>query len=156
MTQLNCQGRYEVDADTLAEIKKKFWAEWVSETEAGQIIRQVWEQEKYLLDPHTAVAWKAAATYEMKTQDKVPMVVLSTASPFKFADSVLPAIGDVEAATKNEPLDLLVRMAEKTGWRIPAGLSELSSKALRHKQICPVERMSEAVGSFIDNVSSVR
>ena len=84
------------------------------------------------------------------------MVVLSTASPFKFADSVLPAIGDVEAATKNEPLELLVRLEEKTGWRIPMGLSELAFKALRHKQICPVERMPEAVRSFIDTVSSVR
>ena len=156
MTQLNSQGRYEVDAETLSEIKKNFWAEWVSETEARQAIRQVWEQEKYLLDPHTAVAWKAAETYEMKTQDDLPMVVLSTASPFKFADSVLPAIGDVEAATKNEPLELLVRLEEKTGWRIPMGLSELAFKALRHKQICKVERMPEAVGSFIDNVSSIR
>jgi len=56
MTLLNSQGRYEVDAETLSEIKKIFWAEWVSGTEARQTIRQVWEQEKYLLDPHTAVA----------------------------------------------------------------------------------------------------
>jgi threonine synthase len=64
MRQLNSQGRYEIDSETLSEIQRNFWADWALEADAAQIIRQVWEQENYLLDPHTAVAWKAADTYE--------------------------------------------------------------------------------------------
>lgn len=148
MTGLNAQGRYEVDADTLAAIRKVFWADWASGAEAGLIMRQVWEQEQYLLDPHTAVAWKAAAAYEAQTNDGIPTVVLSTASPFKFADSVLQALGDTGAATEKEPLNLLTRLEERTGWKIPAGLAQLASKTLLHQEMCQVDTMPQAVMKF--------
>lgn len=156
MLQLNSQGRYKIDSETLSEIQRNFWADWASEADAAQIIRQVWEQENYLLDPHTAVAWKAADTYEKNSKDGVPTVVLSTASPFKFADSVLQAIGDAGATAEKEPLNLLTRLAGKTGWSIPAGLAGLSSKVPRHNQVCQIGTMPETVMDFIDNVSSVR
>ncbi len=148
MTELNARGRYAVDADTLAAIRKVFWADWASGAEAGLIMRQVWEQEQYLLDPHTAVAWKVAAAYEAQIKDGIPTVVLSTASPFKFADSVLQALGDAGAATEKEPLNLLTRLADRTGWKIPAGLAELTSKTVRHQEMCRVDTMSQAVMEF--------
>ena len=150
MTELNDSGRYKVDASTLAEIQSIFWADWASEAEARQKIRQVWEQEHYLLDPHTAVAWKAASAYETQARDGIPTVVLSTASPFKFADSVLRALGDDGAAAETEPLNLLTRLAQRTGWKIPAGLADLAQKTVRHQSMCRVDTMTGAVMGFVE------
>ena len=150
MEDLNKKGRYEVDASTLAKIQEVFWADFSTEAEAGETVRQVWEQEKYLLDPHTAVAWKAAATYEALQKDRVTTVVLSTASPFKFADSVLQALGDAEATEVKEPLELLPRLAKRTGWKIPAGLAGLAAKIPRHQGICQIGSMPAAVIDFVD------
>ena len=155
MADLNATGRYEVDPVTLAAIQKVFWADWASEPEAGRMIRQVWEQERYLLDPHTAVAWKAAAAYEAQTQERIPMVVLSTASPFKFADSVLRAIGDAGATADIDPLQLLERLSERTGWKIPTGLAGLAAKTMRHQAACRVEGMPDAVLRFAEQQSAV-
>ena len=149
MEDLNNKGRYEVDASTLAEIQENFWADWSSETEALETVRQVWEQEKYLLDPHTAVAWKAAAAYDAQQKDSVITVVLSTASPFKFADSVLQALGDAEAAEDKDPLELLLRLEKRTGWRIPAGLAGLASKKSLHQKMCQIDSMPAAVMEFV-------
>ena len=149
MEELNTKGRYEVDAATLAEIQTVFWADWASETEALATVRQVWEQEKYLLDPHTAVAWKAAATYERQAGAQRPMIVLSTASPFKFADNVLKAIGEVSPVDEEDPLQLLAKLSTRTGWCIPAGLAGLATKPVRHQASCQVDTMTDAVANFV-------
>ncbi len=150
MSELGSTGRYAVDEATLAEIQNVFWADWATETEATEVIREVWEQEQYLLDPHTAVAWKAAMSYEAHAQDGIPTVVLSTASPFKFADSVLSALGDDSAAATQDSLQLLPRLAQRTGWKIPAGLAELAAKPLLHRTFCNVGDMPDTVLRFVD------
>jgi hypothetical protein len=68
----------------------------------------------------------------------------------------LQAIGDAGATVEKEPLNLLTRLAGKTGWPIPMGLAVLSSKVPRHTQVCQIGTMPETVMDFIDNVSSVR
>lgn len=150
MSDLGSKGRYTVDDATLAEIQKVFWADWATEAEAARIIRQVWEQERYLLDPHTAVAWKAAMSYEAQSNDGIPTIVLSTASPFKFADSVLPALGDDSGVAPQDSLQLLPRLAERTGWKIPAGLADLSAKPTLHQECCNVGEMPDTVLRFVD------
>ena len=149
MQELNDKGKYTVDAATLREIQDAFWADWTSERDALQAVHDVWEQEKYLLDPHTAVAWKVAAAYEKAENDGVPMVVLSTASPFKFADSVLKALDEEAATTEADGLKLLSRLCKKTGWKIPDGLAGLDKKVIRHTGICDVSSMAETVEAFV-------
>ena len=146
MGELVAKGKYKVDAVTMEKIQSIFWADWASEKEALKTVRDVWEQEKYLLDPHTAVAWKVASAYEHEARDGAPTVVLSTASPFKFADSVLKALG--EHAKQDTP-GLLARLADKTGWEIPAGLAGLDKKPVRHAEVCEVSAMPAAVEAFV-------
>lgn len=113
-------------------------------------IRQVWQQQRYLLDPHTAVAWKVADTYGAQAKGDVPTVVLSTASPFKFADTVLQAIAP-ESSVNGTSLELLNRLSELTGWAIPAGLAGLATKEVQHRHKCRVDTMPEAVAYFIES-----
>ncbi len=154
MSDLKTCGRYEIDSPTLTEIQKIFWADWASESEANQIIREQWEKEQYLLDPHTAVAWKAAEAYDKQFKDGIPTVILSTASPFKFADTVLQAIG--EEVVENDPLRLLSKLAARTGWKIPLGLAGLTGKVAHHQDICQVNIMPELVLNFAEKVSAGR
>jgi threonine synthase len=156
MTDLNVRGHYEIDAPTLAEIQKIFWADWASENDSKHIIKQVWETDNYLLDPHTAVAWKVADAYDAMKSDGAATVVLSTASPFKFADSVLQALGDVEAVAATDSLELLNRLAARTGWKIPTNLANLSAKPLRHQEMCQVSVMPEIVLNFMDKLKSLK
>ena len=74
----------------LAAIRESFDCGWSSEEQVAVEIRARYEKDGYLCDTHTAVAFHVAA---QKKRDGVPMVVLSTASPFKFPRSVLEALG---------------------------------------------------------------
>ena len=149
--ELNAAGRYTVDAQTLAKIQATFWADWVSAEASMATIRQVWQQQRYLLDPHTAVAWKVAEVYEAQTQDATPAIVLSTASPFKFADTVLQALLPDQPVSADDSLALLARLSELTGWAIPGGLAGLAAKEVKHRYKCRVDTMPESVAYFIEN-----
>lgn len=151
MEELNTTGRYAVDTQTLARIQATFWADWASTQQAMTTIRQVWQEHRYLLDPHTAVAWQVSETYATQTQDKTPTVVLSTASPFKFADTVLQALSPHQTALSEDSLALLSQLSELTGWAIPSGLAGLATKEIRHRQKCQVDTMSQAVERFVEN-----
>lgn len=150
MDELALQGRYQIDADTLTEIQATFWADWATEEEALATIQIEWEKHHYLMDPHTAVAWKAAGIYASESRDGFPVVVLSTASPFKFADSVLKALGEKDILTESDPLSLLTRLSTLTGWPIPVGLAGLTAKTIRHRSKCRVDTMPEAVVGFVE------
>jgi threonine synthase len=150
MNELASRGRYQIDAETLAEIQGTFQADWATDEEAIITIRNVWEQYRYLLDPHTAVAWKAALNFETKKLDNNPTIILSTASPFKFADSVLQALGEEPPVSGSESLSLLKRLSDLSGWPIPLGLSGLTEKTIRHRCKCRVDTMAEAVVGFIE------
>ena len=154
MNDLNARGRYEVDSATLAEIQNVFWSDWADEKDAERMIRQVWQEQNYLLDPHTAVAWKVAAAYESQAKDGVPTVVLSTASPFKFADTVLRAVG--ADAVASDSMQLLQRLSERTNWRIPVGLADLAAKQIRHQELCSVDEMPDTVLRFVEKKNSPR
>ena len=73
-------------------IREMFVGECAGDEAALDAIRRVFEAEGYVMDPHTAVAWKAAEDYAAKSGDNTPCVVLSTASPYKFPASVLKGL----------------------------------------------------------------
>lgn len=148
MQQLASQGYYQIDAETLSTIQQIFAADWADEAESRATIREVWQQQQYLLDPHTAVAWRAAERFEAQHRDGIPVVVLSTASPFKFADTVLAALGETIPAD-TDPLRMLILLSERTGWEVPKGLAGLSGKTIRHRAKCRVETMPEAALDFL-------
>ncbi len=88
MRRLGESGRYEIGADMLYRIRQSFLAHASDDEASFAAIRQVYERYGYLMDTHTAVAWNAAAA----VGEGRPTVVLSTASPYKFADDVLRAL----------------------------------------------------------------
>ena len=137
MKQLNETGSYTVRPETLAAIQESFACGWSSEAQVAEEIRARYEQDHYLCDTHTAVAFHVAAQHK---RDGVPMVVLSTASPFKFPRSVLEALG--HAAPAND-FEAMQQLEEATGCTAPASLSALRQKAERFHTVIDPEQIAQ-------------
>ena len=142
MNRLNTEGVYTVPASLLEKIQEEFWASCCDDTRAGEIIGRVYKDYDYLCDPHTASGWAAAEDYVNQSGDTRPMVVLSTASPYKFPVAVLTAIG---GDTSGSEFDQMARLSAITGVPIPKNLANLQGKPERHTGVIEKEKMLEYV-----------
>ncbi len=129
MAQLNEQGWYQVSGDILARLQAVFGCGCCNDAGAAEVIGRLWREQKYLCDPHTAVAWAAA---ESHTRGEAPMVVLSTASPYKFPAAVLGALGE---KTGNDEFAMMEKLHALTGTDIPANLRGLEGRPVRHRDV---------------------
>ena len=142
MNSLNREGVYTVPGELLATIQKKFWAAYCDDAKAQEIMGRVYRDWGYLCDPHTASGWAAAEEYVSQTGDNRPMVVLSTASPYKFPAAVLAAVG---GDTSGSEFDQMARLSAMTGVPIPKNLAGLQGKPERHTGVINKEDMLDYV-----------
>ena len=129
MQQLKTDGFYTVPAGLLEKIQSRFWAGCCGDEATEETIREVWERHSYLCDTHTAVAWNVAQQYEKAAESPDPMVVLSTASPYKFPAAVLSAIG---AKCDGDEFDMMSALEKATGVPMPANLRSLRERPVLH------------------------
>lgn len=148
MAALNTSGSYEVASDYLKIIQSEFFGAWVDELETKETISRIYNDYTYLMDTHTAVAWRALEKYRLLTDDDTFSIVLSTASPYKFCDSVLSALEDKNVGGK-DAFELLHLLNEKTAVPIPERMLELEKMPVLHKEIIAPEQMQETV---VDNL----
>ena len=142
MKQLNTEGVYTVPADLKAAMDAEFWADCCDDAGAAAIINKVWTEHGYLMDTHTASGWVAAENYVNQTGDNRPMVVLSTASPYKFPAAVLEAIG---GDLSGDEFDQMERLEAVTKVPAPKPLSTLKGKAERHLNVIDKDKMLDYV-----------
>ena len=138
MKQLNTQGSYTVPEAVKAAIDAEFWAGCCTDAGSQETIGRVWQQHGYLCDTHTAVAWAVAEDYVNQTGDHAPMVVLSTASPYKFPAAVLSSL---EKTEEPDEFKLMERLQELTGVPIPQNLCGLREKKELHTGVIPKDNM---------------
>ena len=137
MKSLAKTGSYTVRPETLAAIQENFSCGWSSEEEVAGEIRVRYEKDNYLCDTHTAVAFHVAA---QKKREGVPMVVLSTASPFKFPRSVLEALG--RTAPEND-FEAMQQLEAATAHTAPASLAALRQKPERFNTVIDPAQIAE-------------
>lgn len=138
MRRLAYDGCYEIDTDMLFRIRGAFTACSFDDEATFSTIRRVFEKCGYVLDTHTAVAWAAC---EVKREGR-PMVVLATASPYKFAEDVLRAVSGASAADGFEAME---RLQAVSGTPIPRGLKELRSARELHADIIDPDEVFDYV-----------
>jgi len=143
MQQLSADGKYAVSAETLSRVQAEFSAACCDDAETKAKIAAVWAESGYLIDTHTAVASAALDKYRAETGDKTPTVIVSTASPFKFAADVLSALGE----TAEDPLTAL---AGKCALPIPGPLSGLEQRAVRFADVADKTDMEQVVNGFLN------
>ena len=142
MAELKEKGCYEIDAASKAALDALMYGAWASDEEGAAEIERAWREEKYLIDPHTAVAMKALRDYRRETGDNRPCAVASTASPFKFGRAVSAALNlSVDA----DDFTLCGRLADVTGWTVPQAIAELPGLPVRHTAECAPEGMLDAL-----------
>ena len=132
MQQLNEEGAYEVPEDLLAKLRALFWAGCCDDAGAKAAIGKVWREHHYLCDTHTAVAWDVAQQYKKENADHNAVVVLSTASPYKFPAAVLEGIGE---KAEGDEFDVMEQLHDVTGVPVPKNLAGLRSREVRHRDV---------------------
>ena len=144
MQQLAETGVYSVGDEVRERIQQLFYGGFCGDGPTYQTIRELWDQERYLCDTHTAVAVDVYRQYLKDSNEQpIPTVIASTANPYKFSASVLEALqADCITGDDFSNLEALERL---TGLRAPVQLRELRDKPERFFQVISQERTGEYV-----------
>ncbi len=148
MEELATTGKYTVEKEKFTRISSQFVGYCCDGKEAQRTIQEAYSKCNYLMDTHTAVAFHALAQYRAETGDRTKTIVVSTASPYKFCDSVLEALG-VPEAQQQKGLDALTQLAGKTGEPVPTPLAELHGKKVRFTEVVDKDDMISAVHNLL-------
>ncbi len=149
MKELKTQGSYRVDPDTAAHIKSLFYGGFADEAKTMKTIGQVYQENRYVMDPHTAVGKVVSDLYRQETGDDLPVLMVATASPFKFNRSVVQGILGEAAIREKSEFELLANLSELSGREIPAGLRDLDRKEVCHRTVCVKEAMPQVVQEIL-------
>ena len=146
MDALAKTGKYEVSGGIKAAIQDQFWGGFCDEAGTSATIAKYYRENGYLIDTHTAVAASVMEQYRQATGDGTVTVFVSTASPYKFCDHVLRAIGETP---RGDGVELLDQLHEATGVAIPRRLAALRGKARRFEAWTDKAGMEGKVQEFL-------
>ena len=147
MKALSEDGHYEIE-ENMKEKLRDFHAEFCSEEESGKAIADVYKKCGYVIDPHTSVGAGAYEQYLRKTADKSKTVIASTASPYKFARSVLHAI-DPDAYDAHDDMQQFEDLRMLTKVEYPEAIRELLDAEIRHDTVVETADMEKAVRNIL-------
>ena len=147
MAMLGSEGKYTVTDAVKAKLDAVFSGGFCDDDTTRKVIGELYKKQNYLIDTHTAVAYKVLCDYRAETGDNTPAVVVSTASPYKFCDAVLEAIGETADAPG---LELVDKLSSVTGTAVPKPLETLRSKTRRFTESVEKTEMKAVVTSFLN------
>lgn len=146
MKMLTGDGKYEITKEMAAQLAD-FYGNYASEKETAETIKALYEETGYIIDTHTAVAACVYHKYTEETKDHTPVVIASTASPFKFTRSVMNAIDEkYDKMTDFELIDELSALANVT---VPKAIEEIRTAPVLHDHICDKTEMRRTVEEFL-------
>lgn len=140
MEELREKGYYQIDEESLKEIKQMFDAGYADDILTADQLQFEFEKEGYLCDTHTAVAFYVAKQYQSKGNEAIPMIVLSTASPFKFPHDVMKAL---KQSTRQDEFETMAQLSIYTNEQIPENLANLRDLPERFKQVIKPKEIVE-------------
>ncbi|HHV29735.1 threonine synthase [Acetivibrio mesophilus] len=149
MDSLRESGKYSVDSAVKKRISEIFWGGYSSEVETLKTIEAIYKEYGYVIDTHTAVGVDVYDKYVISTGDMTKTVIASTASPFKFNESVVKAVLGDEALKGKTEFELLDILSKECKLKIPVGLKDLDKKPVLHKQVCGKFDMKQQVEDIL-------
>jgi threonine synthase len=147
MDSLKEKGYYRIDSEMKKKLKD-FYGGFAPQEESRQCIKEIFEESKYLIDPHTAVAYAVYKKYIKETGDKTRTVIVGTASPFKFTKSVMESIDS--RYEKSDDFELIEKMAELSQMPVPPGIRDIEKKPIRHKTVCEKGEIRTKIAEILD------
>ena len=145
MKSLNETGKYSLSAEELALIQKDFVGYCADEEKTAEAIRYAHANYGYLCDSHTAVGYSCALQYLENSGSTAPVILASTASPYKFAADVYAAL---TGKTASDGLSALDELSALTGVAIPLPLADMKNRTVRFNAVINPAEMSDAVLAF--------
>jgi len=145
MEQLSSCGSFSIGGQRLTGLQKVFWAGYADDKMTADEIRLVYERTHYVMDPHTAVGSCVLRQYRDQTRDQTPAVLVSTASPYKFAPDVAASLLGVQTVAGLDFLACAQKVEQLSGVPIPDQVRGLASLPVRHTAVCDPDGMEEAL-----------
>lgn len=141
MKSLRETGSYRIDDAMLKTIRENFCCGYADNETSGRAIKEAWEKDGRLIDPHTAVAYSVLKDRRAELEGKA-QIILSTASPYKFPKEVYEAVFG-GADRFDSGFACMDALEEKTGIPAPAALKELRSKPVLHRAVIPADGIKD-------------
>lgn len=149
MEQLNQNGVYEISSDLLEKMQCLFKAGWLDEQGVLNTIQTCFEETGYLLDTHTAIGYGVYKEYQKAFRDQTKTIILATASPYKFADSVYHALTNQDLSE----YEAIEAVYQKTGVEIPKPLVALDQREVLHQKVIDKSQIIREISQKIKEIS---
>ena len=149
MEQLNQNGVYEISLDLLEKMQSLFKAGWLDEQGVLNTIQTCFEETGYLLDTHTAIGYGVYKEYQKAFRDQTKTIILATASPYKFADSVYHALTNQDLSE----YEAIEAVYQKTGVEIPKPLVALDQREVLHQKVIDKSQIIHEISQKIKEIS---
>lgn len=146
MADLKTKGAYAITGEMKANLAD-FAAGYATEAQVAKTIHDIYEDTGYVMDTHTAVAASVYADYKEDSKDTRKTVIASTASPYKFARSVMTAIDPKYDAM--DVFELIDELKKVSGTEIPNAIEEIRNAQILHNTECDVDQMKETVKAIL-------
>lgn len=150
MKKLNEDGSYEVNEAMKKQISDLLYAGCCNDDKTKETINKCFGEYGYVVDTHTAVAKAVHDEYIEKTGDITKTVIASTASPFKFSQSVLIALEGCGYVAGKDEFTLLDDLSAISEMNIPKSLAELKNKNRIFDVVCEKEQMPQVVNEMLN------
>ncbi len=147
MNRLSAEGRYEITPEMKDKLSD-FYGGYASEEETAAAIKKLYEKCGYVMDTHTAVASCVYEKYKSETGDETKTVIASTASPFKFARSVMNAID--KKYEKLGDFELVDELSKLANVKVPEAVEEIRTAPVLHDKTCEKDGMADMVKVYLN------
>ena len=146
MTELKTKGSYAITGEMKANLAD-FAAGYATEEQVAKTIHDIYEDTGYVMDTHTAVAATVYKAYREDSKDDRKTVIASTASPYKFAGSVMSAIDPRYKG--QDDFKLIEELQKVSGTELPNAIKEIMNAQIRHNTECDVDQMEQTVKNIL-------
>ncbi|KRL94995.1 threonine synthase [Limosilactobacillus equigenerosi] len=147
MDHLTQSGHYTVTAEVHDQLAQTFPAGFATEAEVRAEIKRLYDQTGYLIDPHTAVASHVTHQYQQATNDQTPTVIIATASPAKFPETVLTALNGQAPTTTG--LAAIQTLFDQLGQPLSPNVQSLFDQTPRPEQTIATNEMEAKIAQLL-------